>query len=229
MKHTPYSRGLKSQHLFNVGKSFAEKSLRLGQSRVTAIHQNTRELPSLEGYKIPVQRTLESPPLALQTTILRYPALLCIATKSFCNTIINLSEWIDSRRKIGVWRSEHKEIDEKRKKMTVRKQKKKIIKETERSKEKQKEKKAEKNNIKENKYIMKKLHTTQITNCQFFPNTFPTIVCASTRHKPSFSIRPAAAAATVRNHHFHHRALVPHWVLDAELVQKCVCVCVCNN
>lgn len=110
--------------------------------------------------------------------------------------------------------------------MTVRKQKKKIIKETERSKEKQKEKKAEKNNIKENKYIMKKLHTTQITNCQFFPNTFPTIVCASTRHKPSFSIRPAAAAATVRNHHFHHRALVPHWVLDAELVQKCVCVCV---
>ena len=104
-------------------------------------------------------------------------------------------------------------------KVTVRKQKKENIKETERSKEEQKEKNGKEQYVsRRKKYKMKKLHPTKITNGQFFPNTFPTTVCASTRHKPSFSIRPAAAAATARNHHFHHRALVPHWVCVCEKV-----------
>jgi hypothetical protein len=38
----------------NVDKPLAEKSPRPGHSRVTAIHQNTRGLPSFEGYKVPL-------------------------------------------------------------------------------------------------------------------------------------------------------------------------------
>ena len=38
----------------NVDKPLAEKSPRPGHSRVTAIHQNTRGLPSFEGYKVTV-------------------------------------------------------------------------------------------------------------------------------------------------------------------------------
>ena len=38
----------------NVDKPLAEKSPRPGHSRVTAIHQNTRGLPSFEGCKVPL-------------------------------------------------------------------------------------------------------------------------------------------------------------------------------
>ena len=40
----------------NVDKPLAEKSPRPGHSRVTAIHQNTRGLPSFEGYKVPLYK-----------------------------------------------------------------------------------------------------------------------------------------------------------------------------
>ena len=60
-----------------MNQSLAEKSPRRAHSRVTAIHQNTKGLPSFEGSKVPAEQTPESPPLALQTTLL--PALLCIA------------------------------------------------------------------------------------------------------------------------------------------------------
>jgi hypothetical protein len=38
----------------NVDNPLAEKSPRPGHSRVTAIHQYTRGLPSFEGYKVPL-------------------------------------------------------------------------------------------------------------------------------------------------------------------------------
>ena len=98
-------------------KSLAEQSPRPGHSRVTAIHQNTGELPSFEGYKVPVQRTLENPPLALQTTILRYPVLLCIAKQSFCNSKSGRMDCFEKKRKIeGVRRIERKEKNMNKKK-----------------------------------------------------------------------------------------------------------------
>ena len=76
-----YDEGIQSRAevraiFLNVDKPLAEKSPRPGQSRVAAIHQNTRGLPSFEGCKAPLKQTRESPPLAPQTTPL--PALLCI-------------------------------------------------------------------------------------------------------------------------------------------------------
>ena len=54
--HTDYiqSRAEVRAIFLNVDKPLAEKSPRPGHSRVTAIHQNTRGLPSFEGYKVPL-------------------------------------------------------------------------------------------------------------------------------------------------------------------------------
>ena len=115
-----------------------------------------------------------------------------------------------------------------KKKVTVRKQKKEIKKETERSKGEQKERKrkrtiSRRKNIKWRNCILQKSQIVSSSQTHFQPLFVP----QHDTNLYSFSIRPAAAAATARNHHFHHRALVPHWVLDAELVQKCVWVRVC--
>ena len=47
-KHIPNKVPL---HLVNPGELLAEKPARPGYSRVAAFHQNTRGLPSCEGYK----------------------------------------------------------------------------------------------------------------------------------------------------------------------------------
>ena len=66
----------------NVDKPLAEKSPRPGHRRVTAIHQNTRALPSFEGYKStsttntrePTQRTAD---YSSASTTLHYKQLFC--------------------------------------------------------------------------------------------------------------------------------------------------------
>ena len=66
----------------NVDKPLAEKSPRPGHRRVTAIHQNTRALPSFEGYEStsttntrePTQRTAD---YSSASTTLHYKQLFC--------------------------------------------------------------------------------------------------------------------------------------------------------
>ena len=52
LKRQVQSRAEVKVIFLNVDKPLVEKSPRPGHSRVTAIHQNTRGLPSFEGYKI---------------------------------------------------------------------------------------------------------------------------------------------------------------------------------
>ena len=103
-------RELKSQQLcwmWTNDKSLAEKWPQPGHSRLTAIHQNRRKLPSFEGCKVPALRRLESPALALQFLLPGTTVLRCVAKKSPCLQYKlykpgGLDYIYNRRRKIGI-------------------------------------------------------------------------------------------------------------------------------